>query len=123
MSITIENVVTVPHVDFDELVERELRDQATAAEKEYLLEHRGEWRTALLILKKKSEVQFTACKARRYAATQRYTTARLDPNYTQGQLDALWSETTQTLRKEQDWKHKANFFLFNIETRLYALSS
>ena len=124
MTLVVENI-TLPQdeVDFDELVERELRDQATLDEKQYLLDHKHQWRQALLILKKKSEVQFTACRARRFSAIQRYQTARYDERYSVTQLDQIHKETLESLRKEQDWKHKANFFLFNIESRLYALNN
>jgi hypothetical protein len=122
-SITVESTVTIqPGIDFDDVVERELRDQATDIEVQLLASNTHQWRQSLLMLKKKTEVQFTACKARRFAAWSEYQFSKLDPNYTDDQLDSIYTRTMQTLRREQDWKHKANFFLSKIEQRLNALN-
>lgn len=122
-TITVESTVTVhPNIDFDDIVERELRDQATEAERQMLAVNTEQWRKSLLMLKKKTEVQFTACKARRFAAWSELQFSKLDPSYTDDQIDAIFTRTMQTLRREQDWKHKANFFLSKIEQRLNLLN-
>jgi hypothetical protein len=112
---------TVPHsssVDFDDIVERELRDQINDLERSILEANATQWRRSLLLLKKRTEVQFTACRGRRFAAWHQYMQLRLDPQSTQQELDNSYREALTVLRKEQDWRHKANFFLSKIEQRL-----
>jgi hypothetical protein len=112
---------TIPHsssVDFDDIVERELRDQINDVERSILDANVNQWRKSLLLLKKRTEVQFTACRGRRFAAWHQYMQVRLDSHISQEELDNAFRDAMAVLRKEQDWKHKANFFLSKIEQRL-----
>ena len=112
---------TIPQsssADFDDIVERELRDQVNDTERAILNANIQQWRRSLLLLKKRTEVQFTACRGRRFAAWHQYMQVRLDTHASQDELDNAYREALSVLRKEQDWRHKANFFLSKIEQRL-----
>lgn len=124
MTLVVERTVVQPNtVDFDDIVERELRDQVNEAERTILQANVSRWRKSLLLLKKRTEVQFTACRGRRFAAWHDYQTARLDTSVSEQELDKIFARTQDSLRREQDWKHKANFFLSKIEQRLVTLES
>lgn len=116
MAILVEEAL-----DFDEIVERELREQATPEQCNALQHQKIRWRLSLLQLKKKTEVQFTAARSRIFNAWWEYQEVRDDVTRTDEEVAEAKKNAFNVIKKEKEWRHKANFFLSKIEQRLNAL--
>lgn len=110
--------VVIKAVQFDDLVERDVREQCTLAEREILLAQKDKWRQSLLYLKRKTEMQFTICKVRRFAAHSQWLEIQLDDTLTDVELDTHRRNYLKEIQIQLEWRHKANFFLSKLEQRL-----
>lgn len=95
-------------LEFSDLVDRELKGSLVADnEREYLDQHRNQWRAALIDYKKRTEMQFTSSSARRFSLYQ---------DHMLGKLTA--SDYVERLSSEKVWRCNAARFLQQVETRL-----
>ncbi len=107
--------------DLHDIVERELRENATSAEVKILQANPDLWKHHLLFVKRKTEVQFTTSRMRLSQLRLDYQMAKEDTTVTEQQLSAKLLEYQQGTLKENQWRSKANFFLSRIELRLSQL--
>lgn len=93
-----------------DIVDRELKNSVTEDERDFLFSSFALWRSHLLRLKKRTEMQFTSSKARRFS---------LYCDHTSGSLSL--SEYLDKLLKEREWRCNAARYLQQIELKLQEL--
>ena len=93
------------HSRFAELVEDDLKSFSSPSEE--ILVNPLLWRYHLLLLKRKTETQFTSSKTRSFS---------LHRSFSSGSIS--FSQYHNLILKEKEWRINANKFLESIESRL-----
>lgn len=93
--------------DVRELVDKELKGVITQEEKAILNSHVDSWRDVLLSMKRRTEMQFTSSKVRKF---------EVHSNYTKGKITHI--EYVDLLGAELKWRVNAARFLQQVESKL-----
>jgi hypothetical protein len=92
---------------FNEIVDKDLKGSISSSERSYLVSNPAIWKSQLVCLKRRTEMQFTSSKARSFS---------LYREFSQGALP--YPEYVDKLNKEKEWRCNAARFLQQIEIRI-----
>ena len=92
---------------FAELVDKDLKGSISQNDRTILSSSPYAWRSQLICLKRRTEMQFTSSKARSFTLYKQYSEGILSYN-----------EYVDKLSKEKEWRCNAARFLQQIELRI-----
>ena len=99
-------------VDISDIVDKDLRNSASVEELSVLSNNVVAWRSQLLNLKRRAEMQFTSSSSR---------TFNLYVQFTKGELSR--EDYHDKLSKEKEWRCNTSRFLQQIEMKLREVKS
>lgn len=97
---------------FNELVDKDLKGTISQQDRSILVADSNRWRSQLICLKRRTEMQFTSSKARSFTLYKEYSESVLS-----------YPEYIDKLSKEKEWRCNAARFLQQIEVRIQEIRS
>lgn len=97
---------------FNELVDKDLKGIISHQDRSILTTDLTRWKSQLICLKRRTEMQFTSSKARSFTLYKEYSESVLS-----------YPEYIDKLSKEKEWRCNAARFLQQIEVRIQEIKS